>query len=157
METYEFKNKHGEFSVKVGDKIMVDDGHQFEIDFILDSVSSIKGDITDKPSIMIRTSENSYSIINEEKITEVFGNEDTIQNSPCPQCGEDMHLDSVESLSDYYGQQLETSLPQLRSWRHAKVYNLSCPNCGMSFEVREATMSERLDNYNYNHSKDNEQ
>lgn len=147
METYEFKNKHGEFSVKVGDKILVDDGHQFEIDFILDSISSIKGGITDKPSIMICTGENSYSIINEEKITEVFGNEDTILDSPCPQCGEDMHLDSAESLSDYYGEDCG----------HAKIYNLSCPNCGMSFEVREATMSERLDNYNYNHRKDNEQ
>lgn len=147
METYKFKNKHGEFSVKIGDKIMVDDGHQFEIDFILNSFSSIMGDITDKHSIMIRTGENSYSILNEEKITEVFGNEDTILDSPCPQCGEDMHLDSVETLSDFYGEDCG----------HAKIYKLSCPNCGMSFEVREATMSERLDHYNYNHSKDNEQ
>lgn len=147
METYEFKNKHGEFSVKVGDKIMVDDGHQFEIDFILNPVPSIKGGITDKPSIMIRNDDNSYLIINEEKIVEVFANEDTILDSPCPQCGEDMHLDSIENLSEMYGEDCG----------HAKVYNLSCPNCGMSFEVREATMSERLDHYNYNHSKENEQ
>lgn len=141
MNLYSFKNNHGKFTVCVGDKIELEDGQQFEVDVILPPVTSTDGIAEDRPKMMRRTGENSYVMIEKDKVVDVFGNEHTITDSPCPQCGGDLHLDSVEDQSEVYGEECG----------HAKIYNLSCPNCGMSFDVREATMAERIDHYNYNH------